>query len=490
MNMLTRFLLTFHRILGTLLCLLFFVWFASGLVMINHSRFPRIDQADRIAKFGQLDPSALPSPDSLRKMLPQQIEGLTLDNYLDLTAFHAKSGAETTDIAADSTTSLPVMNWERINNIVALWNTSPILKVDTLHKLDQWIPFGRNKAHLPVYKFYFDDQERHQMYVSSQTCEPIQYTDKESRFWAWLGPIPHWIYFTSLRQNTELWCDVVIWLSGIGCLMVIAGLYLGIRDFRLARKRQAVTPFKKFWYKWHHVLGLFFGIFVLTFCFSGMMSLADVEDIGIRPKLEISPREELRKMAPSPIDHPLDYRKVVSEYASQIKQLEWSSFGNIPLYVVHTADKDITIDARQTDNVMPLALTEEDVKSVVSSIHGSEEMTVSLMEEYDHYYLSRSGRLALPVWKVKIDDVDKSCWYVNPANGQSRYYNTPSRIGRWTYSALHSFSIKFLVDRPWLWNILMWGLMILGLCISFSAIPLAVRYIVRLFRRYILHSKG
>ena len=467
--------------LGTLLSILSFVWFASGLVMIDHGRFPRIDSNDRLLKNEPLTAACLPSMDSLRTLIPDNVESITLDRYLGQTVLHVKAGLESADILTDAAGVLPEMNWERVLQVASLWNDAPIERVDTLHKLDQWIPFGRNKSHLPIYKFYFDDSAKHQLYISSQTCEPLQYTDADSRFWAWLGPIPHWIYFTSLRQDTDLWIRVVIWLSGLCCIMLIAGIYLGIRDFRLARKMHRISPFRKFWYKWHHIMGLVFGIFALMFCFSGMMSLAKVEDLCIHAKLDINPVQELRHISPSLAEYSLDYRLVLEASKGSVLQLEWSSFGDIPIYIIRTAEGQKTVDAR-TGTL--LNLTREDVVRIISRIHGGHsDIDIELMDDYDTYYLSSSRKLDLPVWKVKVADIDGSTWYINPSDGQCRYMNTPSRWRHWTYRALHSLNIKFLVDRPWLWNILMWGLMIAGTFISISALPLAVKYIIRLCRR-------
>ena len=78
------------------------------------------------------------------------------------------------------------------------------------------------------------------------------------------------------------------------------------------------------------------------------------------------------------------------------------------------------------------------------------------------YYISTKKDLELPVWKVSIQDVDNSCYYINPRNGQYRYVNTPSRWNHWMYPALHSLNLKFLVDHPVLWNIVMWGTMLGG----------------------------
>ena len=138
-----------------------------------------------------------------------------------------------------------------------------------------------------------------------------------------------------------------------------------------------ISPYKKFWYKWHHILGVLFGLFVLTFCFSGMMSLARVQDWGLKAKLDINPVQELRKMAPSPLDYPLDYRAVVQAYPGQIRQLEWSSFGDIPFYIVQTDTKDIVVNANKSDGISLLNLRPEEIRSVLSQIQVSGPRLIS-----------------------------------------------------------------------------------------------------------------
>lgn len=478
-------MLTIHRILGSLLSILFLVWFLSGLVMIYHT-FPRADRADKRAKMDYLRVADLPSLQTIKDRLPkgEPIKNITLNSYLGQTVFHIRTDKNSYDIPADSTETLPVIDGKRIRETASLWCTAPVEKVDTLYALDQWIPFGNLKKEFPIYKFHFADQERHQLYISSKSGEVLQYTDKDSRLWAWLGAIPHWVYFTSLRQDAELWIKVVVWLSGIGCIMCIAGIYLGVRNFRLARKRKLASPYKKFWYKWHHIIGTVFGLFVLTFTFSGMMSLARVQDWGLRAKLDINPAQELHKLAPSPLDYPLDYRDVIQAYPGQIRQLEWGCFGDIPFYTILTDANDIVVNANSEHTVSPLKLDTEDIHSVLTQVHGTEcAMDIRLLEEYDTYYISRKRKLDLPVWKVTIEDIDKSCYYINPGNGQYRYVNTPARWNHWMYPALHSLNIKILVDHPILWNIVMWGLMLGGTFVSLSGVWLGIKFLRRKIHR-------
>ncbi len=53
------------------------------------------------------------------------------------------------------------------------------------------------------------------LYISSRTGTAVQLTTASQRFWNWMGAIPHWIYFTSLRERPELWTQVVVWSSAL-----------------------------------------------------------------------------------------------------------------------------------------------------------------------------------------------------------------------------------------------------------------------------------
>ena len=44
-----------------------------------------------------------------------------------------------------------------------------------------------------------------QVYVSQTSGEVVQYTTTASRLGAYLGPIPHWLYFTPLRVHQQAW---------------------------------------------------------------------------------------------------------------------------------------------------------------------------------------------------------------------------------------------------------------------------------------------
>lgn len=480
MRKIVQFVSSLHGILGTLLSILFLVWFLSGMVMIFHT-FPKVSQQDRLSKKDYL-PIDLPELNQIIDQIPssQVISGISAENYFGKPVFRIRTDKKEFILSADGL-SLPVANTsEQIWLTASRWCNQPVLKVDTLYDLDQWIPFGQLKKELPVYKFIFDDFAEHQLYISSVSGEVIQFTDKKSRFWAWLGAIPHWIYFTRLRQDLLLWKETVVWLSGIGTIMCLAGLVVGLYRLRQACRRHRFLPYKKIVYKWHYLTGLIFGVFTLTFVFSGMMSLAAIPQWLGKPVLQNTATEIWQNNAPSKISYPLDYRVLLKEYSQKIKQIQWTNFNDKPCYTLILDSTIVVIDA-SGNNLAPLNLNESEIITAIGMVHDESKINKpELLTDFDTYYVSRKKRLDLPVWKVTVEDSDNSCYYINPKNGQFRYINDMSRWKHWMYPALHSFSIDGIVQYGWLWNLLMWSSLIGGTILSLTGVFLGLKYIKRI----------
>ncbi|HWK32564.1 MAG TPA: PepSY domain-containing protein, partial [Hyphomicrobium sp.] len=86
--------------------------------------------------------------------------------------------------------------------------------------------------------------------------------------------IPHWIYFSPIRRDQELWRQSVMWLSGPLTIGAITGLWIGILRLRVRRpySRGRMTPYRG-WMKWHHVGGLVGGVFLTAWIASGWLSV-------------------------------------------------------------------------------------------------------------------------------------------------------------------------------------------------------------------------
>jgi hypothetical protein len=295
------------------------------------------------------------------------------------------------------------------------------------------------------------------------------------------------VYFTWLRQNTDLWNTVVAWLAGIGCLVTIAGLWIGIHAWRQSRKKKkGISYYRKKWYRWHHIFGLFFGLYTLTFCFSGIISVTEVPGFISKPSLKINPLREIKKDAPKIESYILDYRKVLASYPNLV-QLEWSNFRSHPYYTLKSRGTEEYIDASGI-MVRLLNLTEDQVNNAVRSIHGdSVPIQIQQITEFETYYRDMSrmyrNRSLLPVWKITVADADHSCYYIHPETAIVRYVNTTARWKYWMYTALHRIRIQGLNSSPTLRKSILWVLLLGGTVVSSSGLVLGTRYITRKTRK-------
>jgi hypothetical protein len=139
---------------------------------------------------------------------------------------------------------------------------------------DQWSVTARFDPARQFFLVSLGDADGTELYVSSRSGEIVLDTTRTERIWNWLGSIPHWIYPTLLRQDGPLWRQVVLWISGICMLAAVSGIWIGGLRVRLRRRYSggSITPYRG-WMAWHHVTGFFAGMFVLTWIFSGWLSL-------------------------------------------------------------------------------------------------------------------------------------------------------------------------------------------------------------------------
>ena len=134
--MLTKFMFTIHRVLGTLLSALFLMWFLSGLVVIYHT-FPKVNPKDRAQKMEALT-SPLPPAQEILQRIPagEKVKSMSVNRYLGQTVFHVRTDQNKYDLPADSAAQLPVIDRQRIETVARLWCDAPVERVDTLMELE------------------------------------------------------------------------------------------------------------------------------------------------------------------------------------------------------------------------------------------------------------------------------------------------------------------------------------------------------------------
>lgn len=486
MKKVRAFFFSVHRIFGTIVCVFFFMWFVSGLVLIYHP-FPNVTDQQLRERMEPL-PSSLPDVEAVLARLPEpvsNIEAVGVRQFQGQTLLTIETADSVYVRCADTLQTVMPVTRETLDTVARRWVDADPVRVDTLHKRDIWIMYSRYLSEMPICKFYYDDAEKHELYIASRTGEVLQFTTARQRFWAYIGAIPHKFYLPVLRQHTDAW----VWSLTIGGIIALiaalSGLYAGIYLLykRYKSRGKFGSPYKKYWYKWHHISGLIFGVFLVTFAFSGAMALQRIPQWVIKTHGDYRVSDTKFRGRPLPVEcYALDYQLLAEAYPG-LKTVEWSHFRDVPVYEVQMADLTVSIDASGTD-VKELNLTDKQITQAVRHIHGEEaELTVSLIDTYEEYYLSRSGRLPLPVYKVEVDNADRSVYYVDPATGEFRYLNRARKAKKWVFSGLHYLNIHWLVERPVLWTIAIWTLCLGGAYVSLSGIWLGIKYLRRKMKR-------
>lgn len=513
MQLLRRYLILAHRYLGIALSLLFVVWFASGIVMIYAGGMPRLTAQERLERLPALDFSRVqlsPAQAAERSGRVGDPERTSLVSVMDRPAYRFQ-GSWSETVFADTGTVLDDISLAQSRTVASRFMNLPEDKVRfvrTLDKPDQWM-LQRNRE-LPVHKFRVDDEQATEIYVSPRTAEVIQLTTRKQRALAWIGTIPHWLYFAALRADQPLWYKVVVWSSGLGCVLVLMGLILGFTQFRRTKpfKLSASIPYFG-WMRWHYLLGAVFGVFALTWVFSGLLSMEPfawtnatgltVEDdvfTGGPPQLA---RFETKDAA--------SWDQIANGRA--IKELQFVRIQGQHYYVVRTAVVDASQPERRERLHQPYdvagqprideLLVDADTLQIRSEPFSIDSLLArleaalpavplveyQLLSEYDSYYYSRGRQSPLPVLRVKFSDPAQTWFYIDPQRSELlAAVHKLNRVERWLYNGLHSLDFAFWYHKRPLWDIVVISLCLGGLATSCIGLFLGVKRLHRDLSRF------
>lgn len=469
-----------HRITGVAAAALFFMWFVTGLVLLYHD-YPKVSDRDLRSHLEVL-PASLPDIAGLSSHLPDTCTRLSLSMKGGRAVFSVAKGDSSYTFCADTALRPLPVDFALAENEARRWSKGNIMAVDTLRERAQWVLYSRYERELPIYRFSFDDDERHQIFVSSRTAEVLQSTTRSQRMWAWVGAIPHKLYFPFIRKDADVW-KWTITVGGAFCLLAaLSGLYVGISIWlrHRRRNRRGGCPYKTFSHRWHYWFGLVFGIFVIAWGLSGMMAMQKIPRWLVPVKaVHKDSDEDLLVQSMRPLnEYRLDYRQLRSAYPD-LKSVEWSGVDTIPVYIIAEGKKERYIDARGSQP-KELSLDKQLIMDNVKRLHGPQTtMAVELMHDYDNYYLSRHGMMALPVYRIDVNDEDHTTYYVNPKNGSTRMFDNNKRVRKWVFSGIHYLNIHFLTSRPVLWTVVIWILCIGGAVVTLTGTLLGWKYLRR-----------
>jgi len=483
-----------HRYLGIALSSLFVLWFLSGIGIMFAGGMPRLNLQERLYREPAIDLSLIKLSPSEARGHADSTEGSAADDMtqrrrpisirtlLDRPVYHVDGQT----IFADNGAILEGVDQSTAMTIAGRFMDVPQdrMQYSLLTEVDQWTM--TQSSLLPLHKVTVDDGT--QLYISPATGEVVQKTTRRTRTLAWVGTIPHWLYFKSLRTNQPLWYQVVCWTAGIGTILALAGIALSFTQLKIKRPFRfthisSYIPYSG-WMRWHYIAGAVFGVLTFTWVFSGLLSMEPFR-LLTGPTLEGNLRSALTG-GPLSVD---EFPRIDADQWKpllpnrEIKEIDYARIQGEPYFVVrtspvHVADKKdrphqpyYSQSGVDPDRVLIHARTMQartgpfSVESMMSRVKETwpdvPVVESALLTEYDSYYYSRDGQRPLPVLRVKFDDPVKTWVYIDATMSQQvAAIHRLDRFERWIYNGLHSLDFSF-----WYYNAPAWytGMILLSL---------------------------
>jgi len=433
-----------HRWLGVALALLMAVWAISGITMM-YVAFPETSAEERLAGLQPLDmsgccgdptvPQGTLSSASVEMLLGQPVLRIMTEG-----------GPQAIPLGGD----LPKVGKEEAGRIAAThmgetFGRAPDMRVEETDR-DQWTVYGRFRQLAPLYKASFDDARGTQLYVSGLTGEVVQDTSARERFWNWLGAVPHWLYFTTLRDIQPLWYNLVVYASLLGVFLTVTGIYAGVAMYGRGKRW---SPFRGV-ALWHHWTGLVFGVATLTWVASGLFSMNPwgwFESQG--------PGEEIPNLAGRPLEgrdavalvRALAARPQPDVVAAEVTVQDGRAFA-----ILVRADGSRTRAALPDLAPAPPGRAELAAKARLAR-PTTPVASAGLITAPDAYHYGHKSEPVLPAYRVIYANEDRTRLYFDPRTGELvNFVDAQVRAFRWWHLGLHRLDFPVLRSRP-LWDV-------------------------------------
>jgi hypothetical protein len=469
-----RALLLIHRYLGIAVGVVMAMWCASGFVMMYVS-YPTLHAGERLQALEAISWQACCDVGRLRTQLSVD----ALDSFeIEMLAGRPVLRASMTQgrrhvfdlITGERLEAVDRAQALAVAKRYAIATRSPetpryLAAVD----IDQWTVSGQFGRDRPLHKIWLGDPSGTHIYVSGTTGQVVQRTDARQRFWNWVGAIPHWLYPTALRKNGALWNQIVVGLSLAGVFLTAIGLYVGLKQWLAAGR----SPYRRV-HLWHHISGLIFGVLTLTWVGSGLLSMNPwgfLESSG--------PSEERERVRDMWIDHQ-DVVEVVTGLATRgestvARIVSAPVLGRLYL-VVH---EGATVERLNAATLERAPLDRNQVDVIARRIAPNKAFVVDFLPDGDEYYYSGHEAVTLPVYRVVVDNADRTRYYLDPFAGDIVGKADAARRGyRWLFEGLHRFDFTAgLRKRPW-WDLLVLPLLAGVTVVCFTGVYLAYKRVV------------
>ena len=471
-----RWLYLIHRWIGVASCLLFLLWFLSGLVML-YVPYPALTEREALAGQPPIEWSKVHvSPREAEQLagVPEQPRAMRLEMMADRPVWRVTGRrGELVTIDAESATLVRDVGSAEAARIASAFGRAPVAAVAAVER-DQWTVAGRFDPHRPLWCAALKGPGGRALYVSSRTGAVLLDTDAHERFWKWLGAVPHWLYPTALRQHPEGWRQVVIWVAGPCVLAAITGMWIGLLRVRLGRRRfkgGRVTPYRG-WMLWHHAAGLTGGVMLTLWIVSGWLSV-DPGHLFQSTGLSKSATLRFEQAGLPPIDalglSAVAPRQTVRLEVVRAAGLVWLELRSPGRRLVVAAD-----GGRTPPNATRL------LRAARLLVPAGAAARVTRLTAPDFYWYEVGSEPQLPVLRLRFQDPSATWLYLDPATGAVlSSIDRRGRVYRFAYDLLHRWDAAALIVNPPARRAWIWLFSIAGIVTSVSGVLLGWRRATR-----------
>ena len=457
-----RVLLVIHRYMGMAIGLLMALWCLSGFVMM-YQGYPRLTDTERLGGLEalKLEPGAKLGLDDDSKVPGFRIEMMEGRPVLRTTV--GPRQPRTYDLRTGQL--LDEVSPQSALRIAAAYAAGHGLKGAPRHlgvvDYDQWTLEGAS-ARGPVHHIALGDPAGTEIYIGEYNGQVAQDTNRMERFWGWLGAVPHWLYPTALRQNGQLWNDVVVWSSLAGGFLTVIGLYIGIARFKKYNSGRW-SPYRG-WFYWHHIAGLIFGVLTLTWVVSGLFTMnpwgfldssAGGAERG-RIAGQLTGAEAKRFLATAP-----------ALARPGVVEIEAAPFGG----ALFARALDRRGEGQRVDaEGRPAPLSEPELRTALHTSGVGPVTEIARLDQEDAYYYSGYERQArFPVYRVRLADAGATALYLDGQTGRMvRAVDTTARASRWLETGFHDFDFVHALRLRPVWDLVVLTLLagVTGVCVT------------------------
>ena len=491
-----------HRWMGIVLGLMLLIWSVSGVVLMYYG-LPHLTAGERLARLPALDAAAVRiSPAEAAARVEGEPFRMRLSMQGDRPAYRIATGrvfgnwsivyADTGEVFAGFSAEEAIAWLEGYAPEAAgRMSVDGYVTRPDLHTHNPGI-----LTHMPMHRIALNDAAGTIFYVSEGTGEAVMKTDRVGRILGVVGYDLHtWFFF---RQQSW-WSTLLQVLAWSGFVMALLGVTLGIVRYSLKpryrlRTAPSRTPYMGLM-KWHHLAGLIFGVFAVTWLFSGLVSLSVIPGMRETPYAPAqiaagarTPQGEGPRLALDDVTAQ-DVRAAADAAAADfaVAELElitlngasywiayrtpsveevrrWSSKSAFD-FIAPTLDHDHRlIAARAPEQGTFERLPEETLLAAARrAMPGADVVRTTWLEDYDAYYYDRHPSFdlglpqpvkTLPVLRVEFDDPLGTWLYLTPSHGQIVKFEAIERANRWGYYGLHGLDIGGLFRLRPLWDVL------------------------------------